>query len=194
MNCHLSEKNMLLADSNELSAGKIEQLEEHLRSCRHCREYRKDLRRTVLAAKNVLCTEEPTTVTMTRIRTAAQDRIDRKTLIFLRPALQVAACAALLTLIAGGWFMLANSTRTPTISDVGAILAVLSEDDSQYYILTDELGTDREMRAIADQLLIIEGFAGDDLDYSDHTILLQELPPTTLRSRSMPGLPPTECV
>jgi hypothetical protein len=188
MNCQLSQRNMLLADSNELSARKIDELEEHLRTCRHCREYRKDLRRTVLAARNILCREEPNAATVSQIRSAAQNNLERKVLILFRPAFRLAACAALLALLAGGWFMLANDAKPGRISDVGAILAMLSEDELQDYLLTDEAGSELEMRAIADQLLIMEGFVSDGLSDFDPATLLQELPPTTLLLRSMPGL------
>jgi hypothetical protein len=185
------EKELLLEASGELSPQAREELTAHLAGCERCRRAREELGALARLSGAALKAGEPGPFAMTRIRAAAEARVNRP-LTFRVPALQALACAAALALAVGVWFMVAGNGRRDRIGHVNEILAVAAEDVAA----TDAIGggdEDAELRALARQLLEMEGLAADDYD-EDAWLTPDEAPlPTALQWRNTSASPRKRC-
>jgi len=195
----------MLADSGELTEPELEKLEQHLARCDQCRKYRDALHQVVSAARASLPEGEPDPGVIDRISAAARERIAARRTVFERPVAQVIACAAALALLVWGRLMLSSDDRSGRINEINVILEMTLEDDA----LEREYGTgladsdypppswersagEHELRVLADELLLMEGLADDDL--TDVEVPREEPRPTALRLRSTVGLQPKKCV
>ena len=195
----------MLSDSGELTEPELKKLEQHLARCDQCREYRDALHQVVSAARASLLEGEPGAAVVERISAAARERIAARRIVFERPARQVVAYAAALALLVVGWLMLSSDDRSGRINEINVILEMTSEDDaserehgtgqadSDYPLPSRERAAgEHGLRMLADELLLMEGLADDDL--TDVEVLREEPRPTALRLRSTVGLQPKKCV
>ena len=192
MNCNDTEKQLLLAASGELAAGKQEALTRHLEDCEACRAVRDQLQALTARLETALKTGEPGAFVMTRIRAAAERRVHRP-LIFRSPSLQVLAYAAALAVVVGGWFMVSGNGRLDRIDQVNTLL-VMASDEGTEVVGAEGVGEDAELRALARQLLEMEGLAADEYDEEAWFTPDEALPPTAFRGRSTPASPQKKCV
>ncbi|MBN2301596.1 MAG: zf-HC2 domain-containing protein [Lentisphaerae bacterium] len=195
MNCLEFEKKILLAQSNELPDSELKLLREHIESCERCMAYERNLNAIMSVSQRTLSAGEPSRRVMNIIRDAANDRLRRSAPVwFMRsPWTQVLAYAAAIALVVGGWMMMSNEAQTDKISEINALLALVSEDDISIYDVENE-GEEVRLRDLADTLLKMEGFietASDEFDWLDQ---LPELTPTTSRSHSNLGHLSEKCV
>jgi hypothetical protein len=88
----------------------------------------------------------------------------------------LAACAAVLTLMVSGWFLLSPTSDLDRVGDVETLVAMVSEEEMQ-------IGNDREedarMQEIVRQLLIMEGFGEEST--VEEEFLQSEPQPITLQ-------------
>ncbi len=185
MNCCKAKREMFLMESGELAGRNIEKLEEHIRNCAECREYRSGVLGIISAARNVSQDRQMPFVTMARIRSAARKRITARKAVFGWPAFRFAACAAVFTLLAGAWLMLQQTGKPDRVNEISIILSMLSENTFQME------GTDEESRLkeVADQLLILEELTMDDLTGEEAVEALPgDSQPTVLQPHNTPGM------
>jgi len=193
MKCEESERKILLVEAGDLSPRELASLEQHLAACPGCREYRDGTARLVATAREALPADGPAPSTIARIRAAAAERAAHGAILFPRPVVQAMAYAAALLVIVGAWFLLQDDTPRDGIGELGTILAMVSEEE----FLEGENGGEGDeyrLRALAGQILSMQGLAADDLDDLEATDPDAGLPPTTLRSRSGHALPATRRV
>jgi hypothetical protein len=186
MNCNEMERKILLSGSGELSEAEEATLNEHVAGCAQCRAYQLDSVGIVKKVSDLLPAEEPSAATVASIISAAEEKISRGKIIqFPLHTLQLAACAAVLVLVAGGVLMLPGGGQADRIDEMNAIIAVVS--DSQ-----EEMTEEDALYDLADQLLQLQGFMDDDsieTEYPD-----EEQLPTALRLRSTRELLSKKCV
>jgi len=87
--------------------------------------------------------------------------------VLRRPALRLLAYAACLAVALGIWFRVPARVPADPVQETRAILASISED--VYDSRTNESAEDEtdELRALARELLIMEGLAADDVGSLD---------------------------
>lgn len=184
------ERAILLAQSGELPKHEREKLEAALKDSPEARAYREDVHRIVDLADRHLPCGQPDETTLRGILDAGRPPHQGPSAILFRPAvLQVLAYAAVLLLVLGGWFLWTPNGRAARIDEMRAIVSVVSEDGG---VITSEVSraddSEAELRALAHQLLMMEGLAQDSMggDGEDdaETMEGQELPPTVLQWRN----------
>ena len=101
------------------------------------------------------------------------------------------AAAAAVLVAAGLWFAKPPSQALPkpvdTVASLGTVLTLVSDEDLEEPVTLGGDDRDARVRALAAQLLAIEGFAGDD--FGDDLDLFRGSPgpePTASRPRSIP--------
>ena len=185
MKCAESERAILLGETDELPERRKAELMEHLSDCRHCREYREDVRQITETAGGPGLVSEPRPAVIASIRSAAERRATGHTLMLPMPMTRALAYAAVLAVLIGVWQVLPTNGRTERISEVSTILAMVSEYQLPELDVTDAAGRDEALRALANQLLQMEGLAADDFTEST----TEEPGPTALRWRSTVATP-----
>ena len=70
MNCKDAEREMLLAETGELSRRKLDELEAHISACAACSGRRQGVRQIVAAARHALPGGDPSPAVIARIRAA----------------------------------------------------------------------------------------------------------------------------
>jgi len=180
---------MLLADAGGLTGRAAAALEKHLQACGACRDHRAALGRLAALAAANLPAGEPGAGAREAVRRAARAAANAPARVTafpraLRPAL---AYAALLALVAGGWFMLARE-RAPAdrTAQLGTLLSMLESVEYREAEAPSVDGADEQLRALARRLLAVEGLADDETADWETPTADAELPPTTIRSRSIP--------
>ncbi len=189
MKCKSAQRHILLALTDELPASKQAILSSHLAECDACAEYDKEATRVLDVVDEQLPSGEPRPEVLSAISRIASERARKRVLVFPLPMRQVLACAAaLLFMLAGVATYLAQvqpQVSASQIAHVGTIVELLSEEE-----VTEEADT----RALARQLLRLEGLLVDDFDVDEDAILPEELLPIDLQTRSTVVIRPAECV
>ena len=130
---------------------------------------------------------------MAQIRRAAEEMVQSKReVITILPARVLAYAAIFMLFLGGGYFYLSweaspAGTGEAGIDRVGTVVTMVSPEDASF---SEEYGrsidtTDR--RALARQLLELEGMSVDDFDDGDEIMFLEEIYPDNLQSRA-PGI------
>ena len=193
MNCKDAEREMLLAETGELSRRKLDELEAHISACAACSGRRQGVRQIVAAARHALPGGAPSPAVIARIRAAAADRPACGILRFRQPLFQALAYAAALALLAGGWFLLAPNRPPPEapIHDVRALLHMVSDTVPPALEARDHTHREQELRALAQELLIMEGLAEESWTELEEPLPTSdaEPAPTALRWRSTGACP-----
>ena len=186
MNCKRVQRLVFLLDSGELSGRRERAVAAHLERCPVCTAFCADARR-LLSAGDVSYGREdgPSPFTMTRIMARARKSVLRKQpFVFAMPGFPMVAAAMIMVLIAGWWsFRLAGreSPEVSRINDMHAIIAIMSEGD--YEAAGQQAMNENAMlQRLAEQLLQMEGLAGDDFSEEE----LWEPQATTPQSHNSP--------
>ena len=168
MKCDRIKRKILLADSGELSDRQLEKIHKHLSLCRHCAEYRQDIGSIVYAAQRILPDGSPAPSVMSTIRIAAADKHNINMIQFRNWLVKGLACAAALMIVASSLLIvLPKNGKSARVGDLNTILAMIyggSLDDFEYLNGTAQ---DRQLKTVANQLLIIEGFAVEEVGEID---------------------------
>lgn len=176
------EKEMLLAETGELSSRRLERLERHLAECETCRDDRVRMQSIVADAGHALSNREPSRAVITRIESLAADRPAPRFLAFPVPVVRTLAYAAILALLLGGWFVAASARRDSRIGSLSDALAIVAEPSAENGSSSDA----ESLQALARDLLQWEGFA-DDPNGCDLLNSLGEPTPTASQRHSSPG-------
>jgi anti-sigma factor RsiW len=196
MHCDDGEILILLAQSGELSPRKRRRLEAHLAACGRCRGSRAGLERISAASRGLLPDKAPGAAVLERIRLAAQVAANRpRRIFFRRPAFPSLAAAAAAALLIGSWLALAPARRLARISEMHALLNVVSEQALPLRA-AERQPAEAALRALADDLLILEGLSVETTgpEVSGEATPPSAPEPTVLRPRSGDGLPARRCV
>ena len=187
---------ILLSQTGELSPGACKELEKHLEECGECRKYRDSMERIMSAAREALPAAEPGEAVMARIRSAAREEAERKIVFFpqyLTRWVSYAAAAAFVICGIGLWSF--NHGQIHTAGQMSAIaMAMGSEADLHVISLLGKAESERELQALASHLLMMEGFAVDELPEPEPTDAFEEPLPTALQLHNTDGPGQKRCV
>ena len=172
MKCDDIEQLILLAESGELPPERRHELEGHVASCARCRRYREEAGYVTRLAAQVLPAEpSPFLVPRIMAHAGAQSvpsphawlRIPHPRLLALAATLLVAACA---------WVTLSRPGKADPITDMHTLTALMSVETEIGTGAPVSQGSPSEdaLRALASELLRVEGFAADEF-------LEQDIPP-----------------
>jgi len=189
MKCADCRNKILLDNAGELSHRQAEALRDHLAACPDCRDYGQQLEKLTAAAVEGLPVGEPTRATLARIRAAAEASPPARVVLFPRPVLPSLAYAAALLLVLGAWFTFAPNGKTDPAVSLSSLVAMVTGEEVAQAEPEASATDDEQLRALARQILIMEGLAPEELGEWDSATLDVELPPTTLRSHSSDGFP-----
>ncbi len=184
MKCDRAQRNVLLAQSDELSEGESKELEAHIAGCRSCMEFSRDSNELLAIAGRVLPSSEPSEAVMAKIFETALERVARRPIMVLSLMRHsvVAAAAAALVLISG-YAYLRQGLDVGSSAEVSAILEILSESETG--VSGESTGIDDA--AVARQLLKMQGLYIDDAFDIDVFSLYEEHQATDRQSRSDDG-------
>ena len=166
MNCNRRQRQILLAQSGELSERDRAALDAHLAACSECQAFMTEAADVAALARPALRTGEARHAGIEPIRDEASRLASAGTLIrFVRPFYaQIAACAAALFLAAGVWIMLPSPrATTDPIHDVGALMSMVSEAHDGVVSVPANGTESSRLQALAGELLRMEGLAPDDM-------------------------------
>ena len=183
------ERAVLLAHSGELAEAARDRLEKEITSDAETAAFRDDLEQICGMAREELASREPSAATMTNVLSDIRKRRARRTIIaFPAPVIRLAACAAALTLVVGSWMVwVPAQAPASSVAELRSIVAMVSSRDVDPDIQADR-GETEQIRALARELLIMQGLAEDEDESSmSEEFLFEELQPTTLRWRSTPA-------
>ncbi|MBA4386837.1 MAG: hypothetical protein C0404_02580 [Verrucomicrobia bacterium] len=169
MKCKETEPLILLAESGELPAADREALEAHLKTCAQCAEYRLYVAGLTGLAKKALPAGEPSDLLVGRIMAEARSHAAPRVTSFRRPVLQILAYAAALAVAAGVWLMFKpaenGNGRAKRIDHARAIVAMVTDQEVKNGLPAATAGDhDRALKALADQLLRMEGLSVEPID------------------------------
>ncbi len=194
------ERKLLLAESGELHEGEGRELEVLLAAEPDALALRDANRRVVAVARAALPAPVPSVVVRQHIREAAARR-KAPALIFPTVWLRGLAYAASLVLAVGTWMWLGTGGESggqpaDRIAQVHAIVSMArTESDGTASAATQAEGgdADAKLRALAQDLLSMEGLALDDAAPDDSGAFDAVTPgeglsPTVLQPRSIPAL------
>jgi hypothetical protein len=162
-------KNILLAESGELSLVAEKKLNRHLKHCSRCSEFSGVANGIISDARRELPDGAPRPAVISRIMAAAGKGNVLSVLVFRRPAFRALAAAAVLLVMVGVWTMLLESkVDVGRVRDMNTILDIASIGDIA--IDSDYSGDDvssEKLHLLAERLLIMEGFTSEDHDELD---------------------------
>jgi hypothetical protein len=189
MNDDELQKMILLEQSGELSETRMHDLKEALSLNPDASAYRDALVLVADKARDSLDTDGPSPEVITAIKEAGEARVaQRRTLFFPRVAIHAFAYAAVLAIMIGGWFLFANDGRSERILEIRGLMAAVNVEELSQEDPVSGQEDDRELRALARQLLIMEGLYFDDdtsAEFSDESLTIDAAPsPTVLRGRN----------
>jgi len=193
MKCEKRERQILLAQSGELSAAAAREIEEHISQCPHCSDYRNSLEAVFAASGEALLSGVPSDRALHRIKIAALNHEDPQPITLFRPAVLALAAAAALVIAVGFWTMLPTGATSTTGDDLDTIIMMVQYEDAEE-VATPAADRRKSVRELADELLSMEGFAVDEFSENEWFTSDEELPATGLRSRSNPDSQPRTCV
>ena len=198
MNCKTIRDDILLADSGELSPDRRQQLSAHLESCTDCAAFAKMAQSLTEAAREGLPQDTPHPSVMVAIREAATARRRTRWIGFPVGAVRLVACAATLALVSGALWLTVFSdspdgadSRVAALSTMVAMVSESVNDDATQLTVVDD---DQDLKAVARQLLEMEGFDVDDLFDDEVLSLFEEPAPTTTQWHRTPSSPAQKCV
>jgi len=197
MNCERTERYLLLEQTCELGWWRARALRRHLAACPNCQGYRRSLQAlTTTVAPHLEA--EPNPVLVRRVIRVIGEQPPAPVPLWQPSYARVAACAACVVLLAAVAIPLLWShgnqhreglRQAARMSETGSILALaLEREDSDLESLHEG-----ERRALARELLELEGFAVEDFAPEEPVTEAVEHPPTALRWRSTPAAPAGRC-
>ncbi|MCE9615440.1 MAG: hypothetical protein K8T26_14310 [Lentisphaerae bacterium] len=162
------EKHLLLAESGELSESDRRTLDARLAADPAAAAWRGDLRRLTALAGEALPANGPSLAVMSRIRAEAES-CTRRPAAFGVPATWRwgLAYAAALALIVGSWVWHQPSSDGDRIAQIHAIAAMTGTEPAAATPIPAEGDQGERLRALAQELLKMEGLALDELSAAD---------------------------
>jgi len=182
-------RRILLDSTGELSPRESEELQAHLATCPECRQTAEEAARLVSLAGEGLPAADPSPAVLAKIRARIPEHpAAGRVLSFPGWSVRTLAYAAVLAIVAGSWFMLRPSPRVSGAVNMAAIMAMVSEEALEEIDTLETADEEDRLRALAEQLLMMEGFAEEDTFDEDWSTPSGEPVPTGLRWHKMPAL------
>jgi len=172
-------------------------LRAHLDGCPNCRHFAETTQAITRTVRNAGAEAVPHPAVRVALREAAAGRHQHRLIWFPRPVVQLAACAALFTLVVGAaWLtMLPQRQRAVRVRTLSTMVAIVNSAVADNEMTASEEAEEGSLEAVARQLLELEGFAVDDLFESDEAPTLYGPPAsTTTQWHKTPALPAETCV
>ncbi len=189
------ERKILLAETGELTPKEAWQVDAALAADPAARAWRDDVRRLQALAGEALPQRAPSPAVMARIRDCAaeQVRATGRVFWFRRPAVEALAGAAALALMVGGWILLNSARQAARVEHVQSLIALVAGTGHPATVTAEAAaGQDEKLRALARQLLALEGFTDEVVSDGDEAPSVPQ--PTALQDRNTPALLPIGCV
>jgi hypothetical protein len=195
MNCTTYRNDILLTESGELPANRRGALSAHLASCSECRAFAEISRVLSTSAREGLPQETPHPSVMVAIRAAAEARGRGQLLWLPTRVVRLTACAAALALIAGSaWFAAVPRQKASRLAALSTMVTMVAESTMGDAPTMTDVDDDRDLKAVARQLLEMEGFRVDDMIDDDVLSLFEAPVPTTTQWHRTPESPAQRCV
>lgn len=161
MNCKQAQLNILLKDSGELSGNQQKDLDIHLKGCEYCAKYDKTMQSVMDLAIQNMPDNGPSDEILDNINKQAK-AVNRRSLIFRRHIIQWAAAAALVLIVIGNWSFSPQTRYSDTkISDMYAILALVTDNAYNSDNITDDNSQNSVIPDMEDLLLQMEDSSED---------------------------------
>lgn len=188
--CEAVRRDMLLARSGELDANGQARLRAHLAACAACRQYGGDVER-ILELSAAAVPSGPSEQVLRTLRAAARQEAAARTPIpFRKPVYRLAALAALWAIVIGSILIFFDrNAETDRIRNLSAMAGLLATEE----IAADAQPVGEDLRALAKQLLALEGLDDEDV-FTDAEALFEAHPPTTSQSHSSRASRAERCV
>lgn len=170
MNCDRTRCLVFLLESGELTGRRRRQVEKHLEMCPECASFCSEAGNILSAAGRSLdSVDGPSPFVMTRIRAHAREAVLHRPVIFTRPVVQLAAAALLMILAAGWWSLLPSERADPEASRIGDIHTIISIVSDEEYVASEQKQASREvmLQDLAEQLLQMEGLAEEEFSVEE---------------------------
>lgn len=201
MNCESAQNGILLSHTGELSSGLERELQSHLAECASCRQYKTGTERLAALARKTLPTAEPSREVRERILAAGKRAAAKRPVLFFRftSAGWLSAAAGFLFIAAGSCvFFIAHARRNAEehgqrVSQLSTIMAMMVAEDDAAVEAAAHGGARTDMRALARQILRVEGLTVDELAADEEISLDEDAPPRDLQSHSTFDSLPEEC-
>jgi len=201
MNCESAQQGILLNYSGELAADQHMELQDHLKGCLDCRQYESDIAHITSLAQKDLTTAGPSKETIGRIMVAGRRAGTGRPVFFAFPATQwLAAAAGFLVLVAGtALLVMAHDRRDAAahglrMSQMSTIMTIVSGEEIPASDAALLENAKPDARALARQILQVEGLTGDELADDEDATPDDDAQPRDLQSRSTFDSRPEECV
>ena len=201
MNCESAQQAILLRDTGELAAGQKLELRDHLAMCHDCRQYDMDTRRIADLSQQAFVSAGPSKKTIERILAAGKRKTSPGTVFMSFTTTQwLAAAAGLMVIFAiTGLLVVAHDRRDVAahglrMTQMSTIMTMMSCED---FPLADSTTLDSakpDVRALARQILQVEGLMEEELADDEETIPDDDARPRDLQSHSILDSRPIECV
>lgn len=187
MDRHDMEREIILAQSGELPPARRATLEQRLADDADLRRWRDEVAQVCADAQAALPSPEPSAAAMAAVRERAREPRRGKVLAFPAPVVRLAACAAALAVVVGSWMVWMPEQQTPSdgVAELRSLVALASSYEVDPEV-PDAAGETERIRALARELLIMQGLAVDEEAMSQE-VLPEERQPTSLRWRSTPA-------
>lgn len=201
MNCESAQQGILLNYTGELAAEQRLELQDHLKGCLDCRQYESDIANITSLAQKDLPTAGPSKKTIDRIMAAGRQAGSERPVFFSFSATQwLAAAAGFLVLVAGTALLVMAHDRRDTaahglrMSQMSTIMTIVSGEGIPASDTALLENAKPDARALARQILEVEGLTGDELADDEDAIPDDDAQPRDLQSHSTFGSRQEECV
>ena len=161
MNCNEAQLNLLLKSSGELFGNQHQELDTHLKSCETCARYDTENQKIKDLAIQAMPNDGPSVEIVDNIKEQARVA-KRKPLIFRRHIIQWAAAAALVLIVLGNWTFSPNQIAVAEISDMYAVLAIVTDNT---YISDDATSEESQESIIPDMETLLLQIEDDSENY-----------------------------
>lgn len=202
MNCDSAQQGILLNYTSELAADQQLALEDHLKRCKDCQQYQSDTARIADLARKDMPSAGPSHETIGRIMAAGKRAASaRPVFLFSFPAARwLSAAAGFLILAAGAGLLVAAHGRRDAaahglrMSQMSTIMTMVSNEEMSASEAAFLENAKPDVRALARQILQVEGLTGDELADDEDSIPEDDALPRDLQSHSTFDSQPEECV
>lgn len=198
MHCKTCRNRILLAMSGESPDAAQRLVNVHIKQCTACRAFAQEINHATVAARKHLPTGTPHPFALVAIQAAASEPPQSGWFPVHMHGFGLAATAAAVLIAGGIWF--ATSIWQPPsqharVANLSAMVTVagdtLADAETDYIVVEDE----HNLKAVAQQILELEGFTVDELFGEDHDATLPEAPdPITIQWHKTPASPARICV
>lgn len=197
--CQRHRNQFMLTASGELTLQQTVESRNHLQNCPDCRRWSEDYAALTAPMLQLIAVPTPPSRVIENILARAQPPSRRMVILtmLLRPAL---AAAAAILVVAGIWFGTTTARDTALArqgqraQELHALATLLSDQGDEIADSTSNVHGDDSIRALAHQLLILQGIESKETAEDDGLTPNAGLYPTTPRGHNIPSFHATSRV